>query len=114
VVKIGVASGESSVERMFQVNRDYFMRNRESFKCKIKRDREVPADKVFAYETTLHKFFKSCQYIPKTKFDGSTELFLAPLEDIVQAYEAVIEGEVPTFSYSIEPGKDYDEDVLPF
>jgi len=99
VVKIGVASHNSSVDRMFQVNRDYFMKYRESFRCTIKRDREVPADKCFQMETILHKFFKDYQYTPKVRFDGSTELFCIPLSDAVQAYEAVIEGLVPEHTY---------------
>jgi len=98
-VKIGVASGNNSLERMMQVNRDIFMKFRYTAKIGIKRDREVDADVVFKYETMLHRFFRDHQYIPPRKFDGSTELFAVPLEDAVQAFEAVLEGYEPDFTY---------------
>ena len=106
-----MASGSSSVDRMFQVNRDYFMKTRTSFACTIKRDREVPGDKCFQLESTLHRFFKSYQYEGKVKFDGCTELFCIPLEDAVMAYEAVIEGNEPDFTYVMP---EVGEDNVPF
>ena len=112
-VKIGVASGESSVDRMFQVNRDYFMKYRTCFSCKISRDRVVPADECFKMESILHKFFSNYNYTPKIKFDGSTELFTIPIEDAIQAYELVIEGVEPDFVYQMPSTKEA-EDSLPF
>lgn len=113
VVKIGVASHGSSLDRMLQVNRAYYQKYRSTFMCNIKRDREVPADVVFKYETLLHRFFNNYQYTPKVAFDGSTELFAIPLDDAVMAFEAVINGEVPDFTYQMPSTKEA-EDSLPF
>ena len=111
-VKIGVASHESSLDRMMTVNRSIFQKYRCTAKIGIARDREVPADKCFKYETILHHFFKDYQYTPPVKFDGSTELFAIPIEDAKQALEAVIEGEEPDFTYVL-PNKEESVD-LPF
>ena len=102
VVKIGKASGESSKERMLQINGSIFDKFRCTAKISIKRDREVPADKVFEYETILHRFFSAYKYDPPHKFDGSGECFVLPhdSEDVVTAYELVIAGEVPDFTYT--------------
>lgn len=113
VIKIGVASGGSSKERMLQVCGGIYDKYRTTPSIHIKRDREVPGDKAFKYEATLHKFFSNVQYTPKYKFDGSTELFAAPIDDIVQAYELVIEGVVPDFKYELP--REVDEEYgLPF
>ena len=101
VQKIGKASGPSSKERMLQINSSIFDKFRCTAKIRIKRDREVPADMVFKYESMLHQFFKAYQYESKTRWDGVTECFTIPLEDAVQAYEAVIEGNVPDFTYEM-------------
>jgi len=99
VVKIGKSSGHSSKERMQQINGSIFDKFRTTAMISIKRDREVPSDLVFKYETTLHHFFADYQYNTPHKFSGSTETFVIPLEDAVMAYEAVISGEVPDFKY---------------
>jgi len=101
VVKIGVASHNSSLDRMMAVNRSYYQKYRSTFMCSIKRDREVPAEKCFKYETILHRFFKNYQYTPTVPFDGSTELFAIPIDDAVMAFEAVLEGQVPDFTYEL-------------
>jgi len=111
VTKIGKASGQSSKERMLQINGSIFDKHRCTAMISIKRDREVPADKVFEYETVLHRFFSSYQYEHKTRFDGITECFVVAVDDVVQAYEAVIEGSVPDFLYE---APEVVEDKLPF
>jgi len=111
VVKIGVASGGSSLDRMMQVNRDYFQKYRTTFAAGIKRDREVPQDQVFKMEAILHRFFKNYQYQAKKKFDGCTELFVVPLQDAVDAMELVLSGEEPDFTYELpeqDPGASLD------
>jgi hypothetical protein len=100
VYKIGKASGRSSVDRMMQIIRDFYFKYKVTPRVKIWRDREVCADKVFEFETMLHKFFVKYRYMPIIPFTGCTELFDVPLEDIIQAYEAVIEGEKPDFVYT--------------
>ena len=113
VVKIGKASGRSSKKRAMQIAESIFDKFRCTPKLRIKRDREVPADKVFKLETMLHQFFADYQYKPGTKFDGSSECFCIPLDDAVQAYEAVIDGLVPDFTYTLPP-QVVEEDELPF
>jgi len=112
VVKIGKSSGHSSKERMQQINGSIFDKFRTTAMISIKRDREVDTDFVFKYETTLHHFFADYQYNTPHKFDGYSECFVIPLEDAVQAYEAVISGEVPDFKYVL-PEK-VAEDSPPF
>jgi len=91
VVKIGKSSGKSSLDRMLQIQRDYFNKYRCTFICRIVRDREC--DDVFSKESMLHRFFKEYQYKPHTAFDGSTELFVIGLDEAKMAYKAVLDGE---------------------
>lgn len=112
VVKIGKASGSSSKERMLQINGSIFDKFRCTAKISIKRDRVVPGEDVFKYETILHNFFCDYQYEHKTKWDGVTECFTVPIEDVVQAYELVIDGVEPAFTYEL-PGIAHG-DGLPF
>jgi len=99
VIKCGKASGASSKERMLQICSSIYDKFRRTPMIKIQRDREVPADKVFEYETIMHKFFSDYRYNHATKWDGITECFVVPLDDMVAAYEAVIEGMVPEHIY---------------
>jgi hypothetical protein len=89
VVKFGKSSGSSSVDRMMQIQRDYFMKNRWTFICNLKRDRAV--DNVFQYEHELHEFFKEYQFKPKIPFDGSTEIFIVNWDAAVDVYEYLLE-----------------------
>jgi len=113
LTKIGKASGNSSKERMLQINGSIFDKYRCTAKISIKRDREVDAEYVFKFENTLHKFFANYKYNSKTKWDGVTECFCVPIEDVVQAYELVIEGVEPDFVYQMPSTKET-EDKLPF
>ena len=113
VTKIGKASGNSSKERMLQINGSIFDKLRCTAKISIKRDREVDADMVFRFENTLHRFFANYKYNSKEKWDGVTECFCVPVEDVIQAYELVIEGVEPDFVYQMPDTKE-DEDTLPF
>ena len=90
VVKIGKASGDHSVDRMLQIQRDYFKTNRVTFLCRIKRDRVVP-ENVFKYETELHHFFKDYKYTAKSSFDGSNELFVVHPQAAVDVYDYLME-----------------------
>lgn len=112
VVKIGKASGSSAKERMLQINGSIFDKFRCTAKISIKRDREVPADKVFEYETILHQFLKDYRYNTTHKFDGSSECFCVPIDDVVASYELVLSGEVPDFVYTLSPPNI--EDALTF
>lgn len=91
VVKIGKSSGRQSLDRMLQIQRDYYNKYRCTFICRIKRDREV-LEGAFQKEAELHRFFKKFQYKPKVAFDGSTELFAIPIESAIEAYEWVLDG----------------------
>ena len=101
VVKIGKASGKSSKDRMLQINGSIFDKFRCTAKISIKRDREVPADLVFRFENTLHRFFSNYKYNSPHVWDGVTECFVVPVADVVQAYELVIEGVEPDFVYTM-------------
>ena len=112
VCKFGKASGLSSKERMLQINGSIFDKFRYTAKIGIKRDREVDADLVFKYEARLHQFFSDYRYEHNIKWDGISECFVIPLDDAVQAYEAVIEGMVPDYKYVLPTAEP--EDELPF
>lgn len=103
VTKIGKASGASSKERMLQINGSIFDKFRCTAKISIKRDREIDADKVFKYETLLHRFFSDYKYESAHKWDGCTEAFCVPIEDAKAAYDLIIEGNEPDFTYTL-PG----------
>ncbi len=111
--KIGVASHHSAKERMLTICGSIFDKFRETPKIKLVRDRKVDSEKVFKYETMLHKFFSNYQYTSKHRFDGITECFVLPSDsaDAIQAYEAVLAGHVPESAYVMP---DRSEDELPF
>lgn len=104
--KFGVASGPSSKNRMLQIAASYYDLYRETPVIKIMRDRKIDGDVVFKKENILHKFFGMYQYT-KTPFDGSTELFDIEIDPALQAYDAVVAGDVPVHVYQKE------EDQLP-
>jgi len=103
VIKCGKASGSSSKERMLQICSSIYDKFRRTPMIKIQRDREVNADLVFKYETIMHRFFSDYRYESKHKFDGISECFVVPLDDMVQAYEAVMEGLEPDGVYKRAP-----------
>ena len=113
VIKCGKASGLSSKERMLQICSSIYDKHRRTPMIKIQRDREVDADLVFKYETIVHKFFKNYQYNSKTRWDGITECYVVPLDDMVQAYEAVLNGVVPEHTYVL-PVQEPDEHGMAF
>ena len=114
VVKIGKASGKDSVDRMMQIQRAYFKKNRCTFLCRIKRDR--PVEDVFAYETALHHFFADYRYTAKTPFDGSTELFVVHPDAATDVYEYLLEHGVDSLEgMEFDPDAYVEEvDQLPF
>ena len=114
VCKIGKSSGKSSLDRMLQIQRDYFNKYRCTFICRIVRDRECKD--VFKYETELHRFFKEYQYKAKIPFDGSTELFYVPVKAAKDAYMYLLDnglGSLDNYEYDPEVYKE-EVDELPF
>lgn len=113
-IKIGKSSGKSSLDRMLQIQRDYYNKYRVTFICNIKRDR--PVDDAFKVETALHKFFQDYKYTPKIAFDGSTELFCIYPEAAVEALEHILENGVGSLlGYEYNPEVYREEvDELPF
>lgn len=109
IIKVGKASGQSSKERMLQICGSIYDRRRSTPMIKIVRDREVPADMVFKYETILLQFFADYQYSSKDKWSGSSECFVIPKEDAIQAYEAVLDGLVPDHTYELPEPEPEDE-----
>ena len=114
VIKIGVSSGKSSLDRMLQIQRDYYNKYRVTFICNIKRDRAV--EDAFKAETALHKFFQDYKYTPKIAFDGSTELFCIYPEAAVEALEYILENGVNALQDFVYDPEVYEEEVygLPF
>ena len=108
--KFGVASGHSSKERLLQIAASYYDKYRETPIIKIMRDQKVDPEIVFQLETTLHRFFKFYHFNSHMyrAFDGSTECFHIDKDPAIQAYEAVLDGMVPDFTY-YKP-----EDTIPF
>ena len=88
IYKVGVASGKSSVDRLMQVQRSFFMAHRYTFFCNIIRDRSC--DDAFAVETRLHKLFKGENFYHGKKFDGSTEFFKCEEDELLRAYDDLI------------------------
>jgi len=88
---------------MMQIVESVYQKFRKTPMVYIKRDREVSGEEVFKMEATLHRFFKNYRYDTPHKFSGSTECFTIPLADGVMAYDAVVSGEVPSFTYEL-PG----------
>jgi hypothetical protein len=111
LIKFGKSSGKSSKARVLQICSDIFDKYRTTPMIHLKRDRHIEDDKVFEYETTLHNFFKNYRYTFGKKWDGHTECYVIPLEDALQAYEAVIEGNKPDFTYELI---EHEEDKVPF
>ena len=105
VMKIGKASGHSSKERMLQINGSIFDKYRETAMIYVCKDKKVPAEKVFEYETMLHKFFAHYRANNNHRFDGYSECFEIDEEVARQAYDAVIDGMVPDFIYAKEEDK---------
>ena len=99
VCKLGKASGVSSKSRMMQICESIYDKTRSTPCIKVLRDREVPADKVFEYETRLHQYFSDYRYYSKVPWSGNTEAFCIPEDDAIMAYEAVIDGQVPPCKY---------------
>lgn len=114
VVKIGKSSGSSSLDRMLQIQRDYYNKYRVTFICNIKRDR--PVEDAFKAETALHKFFQDYKYTAKIAFDGSTELFVIPIQAAVEALEHILEKGIESLEgYEYDPEVYREEvDELPF
>ena len=110
VIKVGVSSGVSSKERLLQICSGIYDKYRSTPMIKLLRDREVDADSVFKYETILHQYFADYRYKTKKVFDGVTEMFVIPPDDAIQAYMAVIEGQVPDNKYVY---REPEEDKLP-
>lgn len=91
VYKIGKASGTSSVTRMLQIIRDYFMKYRVTPIVSIKRDR--PCADAFKIEADLHHHFSNLRYSPEKAFTGSTECFHTDEDYAVDLYERALAGE---------------------
>jgi hypothetical protein len=97
LVKIGVTS-RTIEERVSEILVSIFKKYREFPYCKPKRFRKT--SNVYEKESKLHSYFKTLQYTPLKKFNGSTEFFDVPLDVAVKAYEDLLSGK--TLSKSIE------------
>ena len=85
IYKVGKSSGRSSVDRLMQIQRSFFMSHRYTFFCSIIRDREC--QDAFTVETRLHKLFKGDNFYHGKKFEGSTEFFKCEEDELLRAYD---------------------------
>ena len=90
LVKIGVTS-RNIEDRVSEILVSIFKKYREFPYCRPKRFRRT--GNVYEKEAILHEHFKDSNYTPVHKFGGSTEFFDAPLDEIVSAYEQLLNGE---------------------
>ncbi len=88
IYKIGKSSGKSSIDRLLQVQRAFFMQYRYITFAAIIRDR--PIANAFEIETKLHQHFKEKNYYHGKKFDGSHEFFKCDEDDLLREYDSLI------------------------
>lgn len=109
--KFGKSSGESSKQRMLQICADIYETYPERRTPSIKIVRDRKCENPFELECVFKEFFKSYRYTTKSKWGGSTECYVIPLEDAKTTFDLVIEGHVPDFTYELS---DTLEDELQF
>ena len=88
VFKIGKSSGKSSVDRLLQLQRSFFMKYRYMFFAAIKRDRECV--NAFQIETELHHLFAPFKYYHDKPVDGKDEWFMCEEHLLLKAYDELI------------------------
>lgn len=88
VYKVGVASGERSLDRFLQILRSIHIHYNQIGRAKIKRDRK--SDNPFEDEKKIHKLLKEYSYTPNESIEGYTELFKCDEEIALSAYHTVI------------------------
>ncbi len=89
LIKIGVTTRKIE-DRVAEILVSIFKKYREFPYCRPKRFKKTTD--IFEKEATLHKHFEKYKYAPEKKFSGSTEFFDVPLEEVVDAYENLLEG----------------------
>lgn len=87
LVKIGVTS-RSIEARVTEILLSIFKTYREFPYCRPKRF-SATSD-AYSKEAKLHKHFADRRYSTSKKFNGHTEFFDVPLDEVVCAYEAVL------------------------
>lgn len=89
LVKIGVTT-RAIEDRVSEILVSIFKGYREFPYCRPKRFRKT--FNIFEKEALLHEYFAKYRYTPDKKFSGSTEFFDVPLDEVVKAYEHLLEG----------------------
>lgn len=87
-VKFGKSSGKDSVDRLMQITRSIYMKERQTPIIYKKKDREVYD--VFTKETFLLNYFKEHQIDKSIKFDGSSESFNISLQLAMKLYDIAL------------------------
>jgi|SaaInlV_150m_DNA_4_1039716.scaffolds.fasta_scaffold05679_5 hypothetical protein len=82
--KVGVTINKP-IDRMLQISRSFFMGRRYVPECSLVRFRNLP--NYYQREKTVHTRLEEFNYKFKTGFDGSTEFFDIPLDDLLAIYE---------------------------
>lgn len=88
LVKIGITN-KSIEQRMSNLLVDIFKKYREFPYCRPKRFKTVEDNA--GKEAELHEKFKEYKYKTEYKFGGYTEFFDIPLDDVVAAYDELVE-----------------------
>ncbi len=91
LVKIGVTSRPKIEDRVCEILVSMF----KFYRCfpYIRPKRFKTTTSIYKKEADLHRYFKDRQYALEHKVDGHSELFLIPLEEAVEVYERVLNGE---------------------
>lgn len=103
VVKIGVTTRKVE-DRVLEILLSYWKTYRVFPRCYPKRFKRTT--NIYEKEKLLLDYFSDCKFECAKQFSGYQELVYAPLEDVVEIYEKVINGEVLEGRYRPVKGTD--------
>lgn len=93
LVKVGYTTRAKVEERVCEILTSVWKKYRIFPKCYVKRYKSVDSPK--SMEKTMHNALEGSRYTTQYKFSGSTEIFDIPLEEVVELYDRIINGEEP-------------------
>ena len=91
LVKIGITSRNKIEDRVTEISVGIFKSYR--FFPYIRPKRFKKTTEITTKESMLHTYFKDRRYTTQYQFGGHTELFDVPLDEAVEMYERVLNGE---------------------
>jgi hypothetical protein len=89
LVKIGITSKKIE-DRVCGLLTSIWKKYRIFPQCYVKRFKKV--DGYTSKEAELHKYFADRRYTTKHVFGGCTEFFDIPLDEVVEAYDRLVQG----------------------